>query len=192
MTRVIAVTGSEGFIGRHVVDSLAGTPGVEVIRIVRPGTDPTPKAGCTVVTGDVLDESAARALGDVHADVLVHLAWSGLSDFRSDDHLDQVGPHLRFLQTSIDAGVQRIVCAGTCLEYGLTEGELDEDLVTRPVVAYAIAKDRLRRGLSEYAEQAGVSWSGAASSTRSGRASTNGRSGPPCSVPSIVVTRRSR
>ncbi len=74
MTWIIAVTGIKGFIGRRVVASLVKIPDAELVRIVRPDTDPMPKAGYKVITGDVLDESATHQLGDAHADVLVRLA----------------------------------------------------------------------------------------------------------------------
>ncbi len=149
MSTVVAVTGGEGFVGQRVVDSLARTPGVEAIRIVRPGSDPKPKVGCRIVTADVLDDSAGHPLGDIHADVLVHLAWSGLNDFRSNEHQEQVAAHARFLASSIEAGVQRVVCAGTCLEYGLTEGEIDEERPAQPTVAYAKAKNELHKEVIE-------------------------------------------
>jgi dTDP-6-deoxy-L-talose 4-dehydrogenase (NAD+) len=146
---VVAVTGSEGFVGRHVVDSLTRSPGVEVVRIVRPGSRAEPKAGCRIVTADVLADSREHPLERAPADILVHLAWRGLNDFRSDEHRDQVTAHVRFLDRSVDAGVKRVVCAGTCLEYGLVEGEVDEESPAQPTIAYAQAKNELHKKLLE-------------------------------------------
>ncbi len=152
MTRVVAVTGSDGFIGRRVVDSLRRIPGVEVIRVVHPYSDFEPTAE-RVLAADILDSSAGHLFRDVHADVLIHLAWRGLNDFRSDGHREQVADHVRFLNGAICAGVSRILCAGTCFEYGLAEGELDEAFPVSPVVAYAEAKAQLHRQIVRIAQQ---------------------------------------
>ncbi len=149
VSKVVAVTGSEGFVGRRVVDSLLRKPGVEVIRIVSPGSDAKPKAGSRVVMADVLDNSTGHPLDDVNADILLHLAWRGLSDFRSKEHRDQIAEHSRFLARSLDTGVRRVVCAGTCLEYGIVQGEVDEERPTTPTVAYAKAKNELHEEIIE-------------------------------------------
>jgi dTDP-6-deoxy-L-talose 4-dehydrogenase (NAD+) len=47
----------------------------------------------------------------------------------------------------IENGIQKIVVTGTCFEYGMQEGALDESLPTFPNNPYAIAKDTLRRFL---------------------------------------------
>ena len=153
MTTVVAVTGSSGFIGRHVVNVLLRTPGVEVIRIVRsPHSEFEPKDG-RVLTADIFDLSAEHPLHGVHADVLIHLAWRGVAAVRSDEHRDQVADHVQFLKGAIDAGVSRIICAGTCFEYGLAEGQLDETSPVSPVVAYAEAKTELHRHIVQIAQQ---------------------------------------
>jgi dTDP-6-deoxy-L-talose 4-dehydrogenase (NAD+) len=158
VTTVIAVTGSEGFIGRHVVASLVRMPGIDVIRVARPSGDPAPIAGSRIVKADILAESTQHPLAGLQVDTLVHLSWNGLSDFRSGIHHEQVIAHRRFLAGAVDVGVQRIVCAGTCLEYGLQEGELDEEDPIRPTVAYSEAKARLRDQFIEEAERARVGW----------------------------------
>ena len=158
VTTVVAVTGSEGFVGRRVVDSLTRSPGIEVIRIVRPGSHVEPRAGSRIVAADVLADAAEHPLEAVRADVLVHLAWRGLNDFHSLEHQDQVAAHVRFIARSIELGVQRIVCAGTCLEYGFVAGEVDEGSPAQPTVAYARAKNDLHRALVAIAHDTAVSW----------------------------------
>ncbi len=158
MTRVVAVTGAEGFVGRHVVDSLLAEPDIEVIRIVRPGTRTVEQGASRVFPLDVLGEDAGRRQLPTGVDALVHLAWSGLDDFRSDVHLDQVEAHERFLQAWLASGVGRIVGVGTCLEYGLIEGELTESMPADPVIAYAEGKAALSGALEELAATFGASW----------------------------------
>ncbi len=92
-----------------------------------------------------------RALGC--AEALVHLAWEGLPNYRAARHLEMELPRqTAFVDAALAAGVKRLVVAGTCLEYGMQEGELHEGLEPRPTNAYGQAKDLLRR----YAEVASL------------------------------------
>ena len=45
------------------------------------------------------------------------------------------------------SGLKRLVVTGTCAEYGLREGALDETMPAEPLLEYAKAKDSLRRWL---------------------------------------------
>jgi nucleoside-diphosphate-sugar epimerase len=159
VTRTVAVTGAEGFVGRHVVDRLLAKPDIEVIRIVRPGSRTASRDESRAVSLDVLGQDIELGQLPIGVDVLVHLAWSGLNDFRSDVHLDQVRAHERFLQAWLESGVRRIVGVGTCLEYGLIEGEMTETMPTDPVIAYAQGKSALHDALEELVARFGASCS---------------------------------
>jgi nucleoside-diphosphate-sugar epimerase len=81
-------------------------------------------------------------------DLLVHLAWGGLDNFRALAHFEHELPlHYRFLRAMVTTGLPRLLVAGTCLEYGMQSGALVEGADTRPVCAYGLAKDTLRRQL---------------------------------------------
>lgn len=159
MKRRVAVTGSEGFVGRHVVARLRAEPDVEVIRVVKPGTRGPKTGDIPVVEIDVLDPRAGASSLPRDVDVLIHAAWAGLNDFRSDAHLRQVDAHERFVREWLERGVRRVLGVGTCLEYGLVEGELTESMPTHPVIAYAEAKAELSRRLEEFAVRFGATWS---------------------------------
>jgi dTDP-6-deoxy-L-talose 4-dehydrogenase (NAD+) len=90
-------------------------------------------------------------------DVLLHLAWGGLPHYRSERHLDSELPRqIAFLDSCVRAGLRRLVVAGTCLEYGMQSGCLDEEMPTAPVTAYGHAKDRLRTHLEALAAVSGL------------------------------------
>ncbi|MGH9456552.1 MAG: NAD-dependent epimerase/dehydratase family protein [Thermoanaerobaculia bacterium] len=137
----VAVSGASGFVGRHVMQALRdrGVDAVGFARRAAPGAD---------LALDALNPArdAFGLLGRPR--VLVHLAWGGLPNYRSLDHFERELPgHYRFLAQMIEAGVEHVVVAGTCLEYGLRSGPLAETDVPNPTTAYGFAKDALRRQL---------------------------------------------
>jgi nucleoside-diphosphate-sugar epimerase len=143
----VAVVGATGFIGRHVLPALLAA-GAEVVAAARePDRLELEHARLTKVRLDIADaEGAFAALGA--PDLLLHLAWGGLPNYRSDVHLQEEYPkQLAFLEACARDGLRRLVVTGTCLEYGMREGELAEDSPTTPVTAYGTAKDRLRQAL---------------------------------------------
>ena len=146
----VLVTGATGFIGRHLIPELlrrdvrviASSRSVKKARLFSwfPEVEYVPFEIASDATPDV------EYLG--RPDVLLHLAWEELGNFSSPLHIDRLLPaHLEFLTAMIDAGLKQCVVAGTCLEYGKSEGVLRESQLPRPETAYAIAKEKLRRSL---------------------------------------------
>lgn len=143
----IAVTGASGFIGRAVLGALSRR-GSGAVACVRANLDALPAAGHRAVALD-LHEAPADAFDRLgRPDVLIHLAWSGLPNYRSLHHVESELPaQYRFLRGLVEAGLASLVVAGTCFEYGMQSGPLHEDLPTRPENPYGFAKDALRREL---------------------------------------------
>lgn len=144
----IAVTGASGFVGRHVVaELLRGS-----VEVVAAGRDPARleclPASCRRVGLDIArsGEDDYERLG--RPDLLIHLAWDGLPNYRSLHHYETELPsQYRFLNGLVTAGLPALLVAGTCFEYGMQSGPLSEQLDTRPENPYGYAKDALRRQL---------------------------------------------
>ncbi|HEX8988893.1 MAG TPA: NAD(P)-dependent oxidoreductase [Rhodocyclaceae bacterium] len=146
--RVVAVTGASGFIGRHVVAALAGEA-VEVVAVTRNAAR-LPRAAESVRVVELdLGEPGADAFERLgRPDVLVHLAWDGLPNYRSLHHFETELPRqYAFLKSLVRGGLESMVVAGTCFEYGLQAGGLSEETSPQPVTPYGLAKDALRRQL---------------------------------------------
>ena len=87
-------------------------------------------------------------------DVMIHLAWGGLSNYKSAFHMETNLPsHYKFLSNLIRNGLGDLAVTGTCLEYGLQEGMLSEEMSSLPYVPYARAKDKLRKELELLQQQ---------------------------------------
>ncbi|HEX2542303.1 MAG TPA: NAD(P)-dependent oxidoreductase [Caldimonas sp.] len=145
----VAVTGATGFVGRHVVAALSREAGVSVVTSSRGGDAGGADGGVRHVPLDI----AQPSLGDYHAlgrpDVLIHLSWSGLPNYRSLHHFESELPRQHtFLSGLVRAGLPALVCTGTCFEYGMQSGALDETMRPDPQNPYGFAKDALRRQLA--------------------------------------------
>lgn len=144
----VAVSGASGFVGRHVVAELEHR-GLAPTLWLRPQTPvPAGWAAEHVVRIDLLapPPHAFDLLG--RPDVLIHLAWGGLPNYRSPHHLKgELPAHDRLLRSLVDDGLASLLVAGTCFEYGMQSGRLGEDAPAAPNNAYGEAKDTLRRQL---------------------------------------------
>ncbi|HTE34456.1 MAG TPA: NAD(P)-dependent oxidoreductase [Chryseolinea sp.] len=148
----VLVTGASGFIGRHLIGSL-----LKIGHSVFASSTSALKASkfewfpnvsfIEYRIGEAYDDRDLYSFFE-EPDVLIHLAWDGLPDFKGLHHLERNLPaHLNFLGNLINNGLTDLTITGTCLEYGLVEGELNENMPSQPVVAYAVAKDRLRESI---------------------------------------------
>jgi len=145
----IAVTGATGFVGRHVLNELTNQKNIEIIATTRQeARNTTEKGGVHWIYIDInsppqdLFEKLARP------DVLIHLAWNGLANYRSLDHFEiELPAQYRFLKTLVEQGLKSLVVTGTCFEYGMQSGPLHSNTKTVPENSYGFAKDVLRKQL---------------------------------------------
>ena len=144
----VAVTGGTGFVGRAVLNALLRR-GVEVATVTRDRRRLSDFEGrVRVLEGDIAD--AGSELYEVLAghDVVVHLAWDGLPNYRSLHHFETELPRqYRFLREIVARGLKSLLVTGTCFEYGMQNGELSESQFCVPDNPYGYAKDALRRQL---------------------------------------------
>jgi len=87
-------------------------------------------------------------------DILIHLAWEGLPNYKSLFHTEINLPrHKAFLRNLISNGLKDVTITGTCLEYGMREGCLSEDMPVLPSNPYSLAKNELRLYAEELKNQ---------------------------------------
>lgn len=146
----IAITGASGFIGLHVRNVLAKT-NHDVVIVVRN----VKKIGYRVANEEIVVADFSQTRTDWFEffgkpDAVLHLAWGGLPNYMNSLHVEVELPmQLKLLQSLIDAGLKKLVVAGTCYEYGLSSGAISESQMTNPNTPYGIAKDTLRKALFE-------------------------------------------
>ena len=142
----VAVTGASGFIGRHVLVELESRSVVATV-LLRPSSVAFPSLAKHITARVDLQNPPPNTFELLGApDVLIHLAWGGLPNYKSRQHFEQELPvQYRFLKGLVESGLKNLVVTGTCFEYGMQSGPLREDMEARPTSPYGFAKDTLRR-----------------------------------------------
>jgi nucleoside-diphosphate-sugar epimerase len=147
----ILVTGATGFVGYHVLHELMDK-NYEVIASSA-NLDRAKKQDwfervhfvehkIGLNTGENLFEKFQRP------DILIHLAWEGLPNYKNSFHIEKVFPdQYAFLENIIKNGLKNLAVTGTCFEYGMKSGRLSENMIPEPANPYALAKDELRKSL---------------------------------------------
>jgi nucleoside-diphosphate-sugar epimerase len=161
----VLLTGGSGFIGSRAIAPLLAA-GYDVHALGRRRGD-VPDVSWHQV--DLLDDRAtARAVAEVAAERLLHLAWYTEHGrfWTAGENLDWVAASVRLLRSFAEAGGRRAVIAGTCAEYDwagpverCSELERDRRAATplRPATLYGTSKHATRLVAEAYAREAGLS-----------------------------------
>lgn len=153
----VLVTGATGFIGNYVVQQLLdrGHRVITVARNEKRASTLSWYENAEFVACDIHSSSAELTVEHFGSpNALVHLAWPGLPNYEALFHFEEtLLADYRFIKSLIEQGLKQVLVTGTCLEYGLQQGCLSEDLPTFPTNPYALAKDTLRKFLQSLQKQ---------------------------------------
>lgn len=138
----IFVTGGTGFIGKQVVNKLAENKKNEILILSR-----SEKAS------EVLPENVKIIIGDLSninqwsdnikqfkPDVAFHLAWEGIPDHGHAASYKNLTYGLNLFLLLKDIQCKKVICSGSCWEYGQKIGELDENKPVIPTDPFTAAK----------------------------------------------------
>lgn len=157
----VLVTGATGFIGNYLIQLLLAK-GYQVIATSSNLFTAEKKPWFSKVQFIELDFNKMQDEVNYfeyfdNPDFLFHLAWEGLPNYNDEFHVKENLPkHVRFLSNLIKNGLKDLLVTGTCFEYGLIEGCLDETLDTKPITQYGIAKDELCKYLQSLSKEKNV------------------------------------
>jgi len=153
----VLVTGATGFIGRHTIAPLTAA-GFEVhavtSKIPLNSTDVNGK--CCWHTMNLLDPMQVKNLvSTVKPTHLLHFAWYNIPGkcLVAEENFLWVQASLELLRHFREQGGERVVMAGSALEYDWNYGYCSEVLTPRnPHTAYGVCKNALQEMLKAYAE----------------------------------------
>jgi dTDP-6-deoxy-L-talose 4-dehydrogenase (NAD+) len=143
----VLVSGATGFIGNHVVKALL-SEGNQVIATSKEATKARRQSWFDQV--DYIPLAIGQLPADLFSalgapDCLVHLAWQGLPNYDDLYHIEaNLFENYCFVKKLVENGLKHIAVAGTCLEYGMQSGALDEEMLPDPTTPYGVAKNSLR------------------------------------------------
>jgi dTDP-6-deoxy-L-talose 4-dehydrogenase (NAD+) len=146
----ILVTGATGFIGRHVVEYLLSC-GHSLITTARRSKEEVNDLCPLLKNTEYISINLNEKNDNYYAffkkpDCVIHLSWEGVYNYNELFHIEQNLPaNYHFIKSMIQNGLSDITIAGSCFEYGMQNGCLNEDMLTIPVTVYGLAKDTLRK-----------------------------------------------
>lgn len=150
----ILVTGATGFIGNYLINEILKDKSIEIISSSR-SPEKAYKFDWFDTTKYIPYDINKNNETDLFnyfekPDKVIHLAWDGLPNYNNLIHIEKnIINNYNFIKNLTSNGLQDITITGTCFEYGLVEGCLDEDFPSNPSNSYAIAKDTLRKTIEE-------------------------------------------
>ena len=145
----VLVTGATGFIGNYVVEKLLQL-NCHVISSSAKEANARQNSWFAKTDYRPLNLACLSATQNYFEyfdkpDIMIHLSWEGLSNYKDNFHLERNLPEqIVFLENIIKNGFKNLNITGTCFEYGMKEGKLKEDMEVYPSNPYAQAKNELR------------------------------------------------
>jgi len=133
----IFITGGTGFIGTQVVEKLKND-GNALLLLSRHFNAPN------IISGDLSDIKSWKAqIERFQPEVAIHMAWESIPNYNSKTSIKNLNYGLNFITTLAELGCERVICTGSCWEYGQQHGKLHEDLPLKPFNAFSAAKNAL-------------------------------------------------
>lgn len=153
-SKKVAVTGANGYIGRHVTARLLEL-GQEVIAVDVCGKNIDKRAKYVEKSVFDCNENIYEELG--RPDACIHLAWRDGFQHNSDAHINDLPKHYQFIKNMFEKGLENLSVMGSMHEVGYWEGAIDENTPTNPLSMYGIAKNTLRQSAKLLASKYGRS-----------------------------------
>ena len=144
----VLVTGASGFVGWPIVQRLAAKE-YEVMAFSRnPPRESLTNPIHWVKTDLSVPSTFKKAVRSFSPEVLIHLAWEDIPDFSFETSRRNLSQSLDLLSSVISVGsCEKILTAGSCLEFNRLKGECLESETGRPKDNFTWAKHSIRSWL---------------------------------------------
>ena len=163
----ILVTGSNGFIGKNIVNYLVENTEHIIICTYHNNNNnnnnnnknKNKNKKIKYAYFDLNNIPSINFKSCGYPDMLIHCAWEGYRDIYSLNHItvNFFNSYL-WIEKLISEGLKNVVCIGSAFECGLINGELNENINTKPNTSYSVAKDSLRKSLELLTKDSNVTF----------------------------------
>ena len=156
----IFLTGATGYIGQCLLKKLLAK-NYEIIVPFRGDIRLSRNKKVRYLNWDFDSKISSSFFSDNIPTHLIHCAWGHLDQYQAVEHTEYYYPKsLELIHGLMNLGCKDITVLGTCFEYGLQEGCLDEKMDMKPVLNYGLGKVKLLEKLMVLAEEDGaiVKW----------------------------------
>ena len=152
----IFITGASGFLGDRVLLQLKGH---EILSLSRNPEKIVAKHDVCIIKGDLHNPGEWQSeLERFAPQWCMHLAWEGLPDYSFSRCRINLDASLKLLEILSHVGMNRIVIAGSCWEYGSVGGAVRESQPVNSCGIFASTKHSLRIMLESMARENGFEY----------------------------------
>jgi len=143
----VFITGGTGFIGRYVINQLEKR-GFNILLLTRASKENIfsiiKSKKVDIVSGNLSDINKWKnKLIQFKPDTTIHLAWEGIPDYGVKTSIKNLKYGLNLFEELAELGCKKIICTGSCWEYGQNQGKISEDLPVKSSNAFTTAKNAL-------------------------------------------------
>ena len=138
----IVITGGTGFIGQHTVRKLH-EEGHDLLLLVRKKTEMFKDLDRITYTKCDISKSKTyqKRVEEFIPDAAIHLAWEGIPDWNSLELcIKNLNMSLTLMKTLAKIGCKTFISSGSCWEYGLDQGEMNEEKSIKEKNMYTATK----------------------------------------------------
>ena len=148
----VLVTGATGFVGNNLIKNLMKYENIKIVATSRDSKKASKLNWFPMIRYISYDMNSKDKINLFdyfeEPDRMIHLAWEGLPNYEDSIHIKNNLPNnLRFIKNLISNGLKDISVTGTCFEYGMVDGCMNENMKANPSNSYSIAKDSLRKSI---------------------------------------------
>jgi len=143
----VFITGGTGFIGPYVVRELS-KKGHHLLLLSEKPEAQTRKLNLPkeikFIKGNLSNiNSWKSAVKNFKPNATIHMAWEGIPDYSVKMSLKNLKYGLNLFKELAELECKKIICTGSCWEYGQNHGKLSEDSPIRPSNAFSATKNAL-------------------------------------------------
>ncbi|MBN2323011.1 MAG: NAD(P)-dependent oxidoreductase [Spirochaetes bacterium] len=154
----IFITGGTGFIGRHTVKKLREDDH-ELLILTRMKHRFYKEKNISITHGNLSNmESWWKDVLDFRPDAVLHMAWEDIPNYDYKTSLNNLQYGLDLVYRLAESRCRRIVCTGSCWEYGRQKGTMKEDDTPHPVNSFTAAKVSLHTIGKAVAKENNTQW----------------------------------